>query len=184
LQLDESRLRDTLANAGEFQANLLSDGILTFSEYESAVFAAVHCEQDAGLQIIAYPIPGQPGRPGPELTSRGEYQYLPVAPEGSDSAQLHKAFDECERNFDGSVRQLWAEHVAPTEKDMQVARDTISQCLRDHGIKVSEHPSGNELMRVAYPPSGIPSQPQPNEPYLGCATSAAAAFGIPGYLGQ
>lgn len=184
LRIDQLALQAVLPGMSDFQSELLQDGVLTFSEYEAAVFAAVKCERDAGLQIFAYPVPGTAQRPGPELTARGEYQYLPVPPEGSDGAALHRAFDECEARYAGALRPLWADHVAPTEKDMQSARDMIAKCLREHGVKAPNQPSGNELMQLAFPPNGVPSHPRPNEPYLGCANSAAESYGIPGYLGQ
>ena len=167
-----------------YQADLLADGRLTFSEYEKAIFGAVRCEEAAGFKILAYPEQGKPGRPGPELTARGEYQYLPIPPDDGDQANLRAALAGCESEYVSVLRPMWADHVAPTQSDMQAARDDIARCLRSHGVKAPSHPSGEELMKLAFPPDGVAYAPRPEQPYLGCASEVAARLALPGYLGQ
>ncbi len=184
MEFDASRANELMRTASQYQAELLQDGVLTFSEYESAILAAVKCEEAAGFKILAFPIPGKPGRPGPELSTRGEYQYVQASDDGADRAELGAALQRCEEEYVSIVKPLWAEHVAPTASELQGARNEIGSCLREQGVAVSRQPSGDELMKLAFPPDGHPNKPQPAEPYLGCAMKVAELFGIPGYLGQ
>lgn len=184
VKLTQSKVLEIQRTSSEFQVGLLQDGVLTFSEYESAILAAVRCEEAAGFKILAFPIPGKPGRPGPELSTRGEYQYVQASDDGADRAELGAALQRCEEEYVSIVKPLWAEHVAPTASELQGARNEIGSCLRDQGVAVSRQPSGDELMKLAFPPDGHPNKPQPAEPYLGCAMNVAERFGIPGYLGQ
>ena len=184
LLISQGQLPALMSSASRYQADLLADGRLTFSEYENAVFGAVRCEEAAGFKILAYPEPGKPGRPGPELTARGEYQYVQVAADDADRSSLAAALSDCENEYVSVLRALWADHVAPTPADMQAARDEIARCLRAHGIKVPSHPSGEELMKLAFPPDGIPYAPRPEQPYVGCASEVAGRLALPGYLGQ
>jgi hypothetical protein len=182
--ISQGELASIVEQTSAYQRDLLADGLLTFPEYEGAIFEAVRCEEAAGFVILAYPESGKPGRPGPELTARGEYQYVQSAPETADRSILGPALQKCENEYVDIVRRLWAQHTAPSIQEMQQARDAIAECLAAHSVPAPVHPSGQELMRIAFPPSGIPDKPKPAEPYLGCAMAAAESFGLPGYIGQ
>lgn len=172
----------SISGVSEFQANLLADGTLTFAEYESAVFAAVQCLRDKGFEITGYPTRTATPGPGPVLTRRGELQYLPKS--RANLSGDSEAIAACENRYTSVIRPLWASHVAPSQDEMQRARDAIGACLVSNGTSgVSEHPSGEELLAIAFPPDGVPRQP-PITSYQRCAESVAVEFDIPGYFGQ
>lgn len=96
---------------------------------------------------------------------------------------MASALGACENNYVSVLRPLWADYVAPTQSEMQAARDEIARCLNAAGVKAPPHPSGVELMKLAYP-DGPGRSSQPDQLYRGCASSVASKFDLPGYIGQ
>lgn len=186
LSLSPQEVAQASANASTSQKEILSDGVITFAEYESAIFAAVQCYNDAGVRISEYPTK-QGGAPvlGPKLTHRGEYQYIPQFPAGTGQQSATDITNRCERDIVGVIRPLWLDHVSPTQQEVQAARDEMASCLRAAGLDAPQHPSQQELLRVAFPPSGQPPAGKIVLPpaYENCAAKAADQLGLPSFTG-
>ncbi len=165
---------DAVQNLSDYQHGLLDDGVLTFPEYEGAVLAYVGCVEEHGA--IVEHIDGGELFPGPGLTARGQYLFstkLPHLPGKRATVNDLRAIEmECGAEFFDVVAQLWAEHVAPTEKELATARNALGICLREAGIDVPENPTSSDFEPVA-------SSPQ----YRECTQEVSEKFGIPGFGG-
>jgi hypothetical protein len=130
-RIPEDSLRIALGpTTSDFQKGLINDGVLTFSEYETAVFADVQCYADRGLTA------------SPELDVRGDYQVNAAAP---DSATLNAAYAACTPQYYDVVDFLWRVHTAPSVQEYAAATDGMAQCLIEAGFKdVPLHPDVNE----------------------------------------
>jgi hypothetical protein len=167
----------------EEQQAIVADGVITFGEYEAAIFATVRCLKTAGFGVTDWPSPDrrEPAE-GPVLSRRGRYQYL-ADTHGQEGQAVAEAIESCRTTHSDIVERLWADHVAPSQQEVQYARDLIASCLREEGVAAPTHPTGEELMRLAFPPDGVATGP-PREPYRSCAERAARETDIPRYLGQ
>ncbi|MBI5949283.1 MAG: hypothetical protein HY875_14190 [Chloroflexi bacterium] len=170
------------SGASEYQRAILKDGVLTFGEYERSIFDEIACLKAAGFEVGGVPLPGRP-KPGPDpaLTRRGEYQYVSRALALTES-EAEARRTHCSESFTSVIRNLWFEHVAPTQADLQAARDAIGACLRGAGFTVSVHPGTQELLAIAFPPDGKPTNPA-IEPYTTCTQSVQIEFELPGFRG-
>lgn len=186
LELTEEQRARYSREANGTQKVILDDGLITFDEYEAAIFAAIRCYRDADVEISAYPTRNNtPPGPGPTLTARGEYQYLANFREGTTADEANKIIVKCERDIVGIIRPLWLDHVSPDEREVQQSRDEMAICLKSAGFDVPEHPSQEDLFVVAFPPSGQPPAGRivlPPE-YEQCAAPARQKLGLPSFIG-
>lgn len=169
------------AKLGDFQWSLVSDGVLTFKEYGRAVFAEAQCLADRGFEVVGFASPGQPASREPKLTQRGEYKFVSrntkLSADASLAAQL-----QCRQQTDSFVQMAWEEHVAPSAEELQRARNDIGKCLRAAGISVSDAPSGDELRRIGWQPSGQQAGPAAPE-FETCAREVQVRYDLPGFVG-
>lgn len=153
------------------QWEYVADGQLTFAEYEAAFFDMVAC-----LGTLHVTVQG-----APTLTPRGRYQALlradptlvPAVPESA--RETTAAMLSCRQRYFDGLDLMWAVHFAPSERELQAARDRLGECMRDGGVSdVPEHPGTDYFARF------IGS----NHPvYQPCAGAAGEALGIPGWGG-
>ena len=177
------RLQAVIDASSAFERALVSDGALSFEEYERAVFANVACMESKGLSIshsdstVRYDLGDL--KPGPRLSKRGIYHFVAGAPDSFGPDALREATAECTAQFNTVVSLLWAEHSRPTIQESQQYRDAIARCIREAGQDAPDHPSDQDLLRVAYPPDGLarPDQLAPDW-YTKCEADAIDAFEI------
>lgn len=133
---------------------IFADGILTFEEYESAVFETLACIEEAGLTVAHSNGYGRAHdvQPGPRLSSRGVYSYFGQVTTYSPTrpAKEFAALAEC-KQLSAQVEFMWAQHTAPSQVDLQAMRDHMAECLRTLGMTVPERPGDRELQAVLRP---------------------------------
>ena len=141
-----------MAAANEYEDELFKDGVLTFVEYEAAVFRTLACIDAAGLTVMhsngygrAFDV-----QPGPRLSSRGVYSYFGQVTTNSPTrpAKEFAALAECKQGS-AQAEFMWAQHTAPSQVDVQAMRDHMAACLRGLGATVREHPNDLELGAVS-----------------------------------
>ncbi|MBI2766791.1 MAG: hypothetical protein HYX53_12900 [Chloroflexi bacterium] len=88
----------------------------------------------------------------------------------ANQAKLNRCVDERLR----AVRDAWSLQNAPSEAEVQSARDLLGACLRAAGVDVPEHPTSQELTaaRQAYPAEFGP-----------CSASVSDETGLKGFGG-
>lgn len=155
-----SDLKAVMAAAGQDERGFLSDGTLTFTEYEKAVFNLVRCGEERGLSFGT----------GPVLRQWGEYQFQATWTSSLEDGQ--GALDDCRaRNF-SEVQRLWARVAQPTQKDYEEAYASLSECLRAAGLEVSRQPSAQELAALGRRLAGVSDQ------FSNCAVAMQDEYGI------
>lgn len=114
--------------AGEFQQEILADGLVEPGEYEKAVLAALQCLDQAGIPH------GEP-----VLTSKGarapKWRFIvgPYPP-GSESTA-----EECQTTYLNAVAAVWSAQEAPSEEELQAVRDEAVRCARERGIEATDY---------------------------------------------
>lgn len=163
-----------------YQSAVLADGVVSFSEYQAAVFAAVQCWKNEGLAVDGYG-----NIPGPVLTARGLYQYIQVPPTGMTKADQAAKIAKCNIQYVSVLQPLWTDHVAPSQQDVQAARDALGACLREKGYEVPAHPTREDFLGIVFPDGTPADGAQVEFPpgFQGCATKIDDQFGMPGFRG-
>jgi hypothetical protein len=179
LHLDQEALTSALKVASAGEAELLMDGILTFSDYERAVYAAMACIEEKGWRIVHHPNNVYAGSYirydfsesviGPRLTKRGLIEYTGERSDSLPDGTLQ--FQACKDNNSTTVEVLWMAHVAPTQSELEEIRSAIAVCLNEAGHEVSLNPSEDELLRLGFPPDGVQSGAPPRW-FLDCQARA------------
>lgn len=183
LEITQATLATLKLTASDFEWSLISDGELTFAEYESAVLSTVKCFADNGIEITPYPHNHEMGQPGPlHMNKRGRYEYLPFLTQDNYEQKV-KVATTCQATYSATIEPLWAEHAVPTQAEMQGARDEIANCLRSSGREVPDHPGSQELLAIAFPPDGIPKPGFPEPVYRACAEQTATDYDMEGFMG-
>jgi hypothetical protein len=135
--------------ASPAQWALLEDGALTFAEYESATFSTISCLEEGGIQVIHVEPAAvrslESQQPGPRLTKRGRYEFIVKIPAGQDLQAQTRNETRCREEFSSLVDLLWAEHLTPTEEELQALRDAVADCLRQQGEQIRENPTDADL---------------------------------------
>ncbi len=126
----------SLAGVSPFQIELLEDGELSFSEYESAMFSMVACLQDAGIDAR-----------GPTLRDNRTYSFSTRDPDADHIEEFQNAFDQCYEDNLSIVEYEWADNIAPSPEEEDRFYEGVAECMRQKGFPVdSTEPA--ELSRV------------------------------------
>jgi hypothetical protein len=144
--------------------------VLTFAEYEKAIYADVQCLDDAGLQASA------------ELDSRNVYSVT-TAPAALEA--LHAALGTCDSKYTSVVTFFWAVHMAPSIQEYQVATDAMARCLVDAGFKdVPQHPDVHEglVRQFGWVDDGHGGNTHPDG-WLQCVNRIRTEYKVPAYSG-
>ena len=116
----------------EFQVDLLSDGVLTFAEYEQAVFRAVKCTEDLGFEDVT-----------PELVA-GEfntrvYEILSTYPENQDVEVLAVLQEECQDDSLSAVEEAYTLANEPSVEELEEYDAGLNDCEREILIETGEY---------------------------------------------
>lgn len=156
-EISASILPGTIAEATEYERQLIADGVLSFADYERYVLDTIACLEDGGLVVMHDPnafesfdgvsrTTGLQGAlPGPMLGNDGSYHYLPTSREPE---ALSRVVGACQEEYGRTINRLWAQHVAPDELDLNAYRAAMGQCIRDAGHDAPESPSAEELLAI------------------------------------
>jgi hypothetical protein len=106
----------------DFQAKILADSKVDFSEYESAILAAMSCVESEGFETRG---------PFESLGGRG-LGFDAVVP---DSAQVEydRVLDDCEQEYLYPLVYVYNEQIAPSEADIQRGDEIVLECVRALG---------------------------------------------------
>lgn len=132
-----------------FQEEILSDGEVTFAEYERAVFAVADCLEGLGLVVIG---PGiWPDAPTLNISvgadPRLDYNWGYGAV-GDVSAELDVAAVGCQVDWSEDVTLKWQEQNQPTELEIEQWIQAAIECGLAHGVVFSNPPKEGELVEV------------------------------------
>jgi hypothetical protein len=125
-------LAGALPNASDFQAEILNDGVVDFSEYERSVLATVSCLSEAGLEVLAL-----------ELDPDGHtlnYLYRGVDAEGNllPDSTVNARFNRCYSEFEELVSSVWsAEHAVSFGDAPPEEKEAYVKCLDEQGVTIA-----------------------------------------------
>jgi hypothetical protein len=130
--LTDADLRAEVGEASVFQQSLLSDGLLTYPEYESAVLATVQCLRDRGISIITEPHTA----PGGVLVFEfgGSTQFAGEAADRENEA-ARLAYEACYHEHQNVVDLAWARQTQVDERTLAEARSALRECLEEAGVE-------------------------------------------------
>ena len=175
VRIKEQDLLPILMTAPESQARALSDGVLTFAEYEAAVLAMATCIRDSplGIEFATIDATGNLVRmPGPWLDRRGRYQYSFFYP--GSVPESEEKIASCRSEFLTAIENFWIVQVAPSEHELAAARRALGECLRAYGEEVPKEPSERDFDRFRM---------QPTTQFLRCSATVAEEYALPGFSG-
>lgn len=146
------------------QYDLAKDGKVTFQDYEAAALDFVHCVEGAGA-ALAEPM---------TLSVRQTYWLsFTMDDAGGDARNLGGIVSTCRSQYFDAIQGMWNQHTAPSQADLQKARDRIGECLRAAGQTVPKHPQREDF-----------------DPYRGidpifarCQSSVDRELGLPDFEG-
>lgn len=130
-----------------FQEAILSDGVVTFAEYERAVFAEVDCLERLGL-VVRGPATWPDG---PVLNisvgadPRLEYTFVYL---GDLTAETDVAAQGCQYDWSWDVTLRWQEQNQPTERQAAQWFQSAIDCGLAHGVVFSNPPKEEEVVEV------------------------------------
>jgi hypothetical protein len=151
----------SIGRVSERAEEILADGLLTWAEYEQAIIAKRECMLAAGFT-----------KERPDLQT-GFWRH---SEQGED---VSNAAARC--NEDVIVLSwLWARHHQPSEQEVQAARTTFANCLRElAGADLPETPGRADLERFARSPESA-RNPQA---FVQCQFRVEEEFGFPNFGG-
>jgi len=138
-----------------FQSEILSDGVVTFAEYEAAVTAEIACLELAGLEVE-----------GPSLSSSGrtlDFAVIATAddrPEKEFEEAVDQVIDGCHVENSSEVVQAWLRQTTLSEEEIQVAFDDLVGCLTRSDVDVSGITGLQDLSEFLARDSGEDSLPE------------------------
>lgn len=128
-----------LIDISEFQQQLLSDGEVTFSEYEEAVFATMRCLTRAGIWVS-----------DPMLDAAGSsYRFdFGGAYTEAEGEEMENTYEKCYREFQDAVDEVWAIQNGPSEEEITVFYERVLECVRAKGFDIVIDAQQPNLERV------------------------------------
>lgn len=123
------------AATSDFAKAIISDGVVTFTEYESAFFAMVQCFEESGVR------PSEP----PHLNASRHYSYDLAYP-AADATRVPEVVRRCKEEYFESAQRAWGMYTPPGFQELLVdARDDVAACLQGAGQDV-ERPLSQETL--------------------------------------
>lgn len=123
--IEPGLLASLLAEASDFQKDLLEDGILTLDEYERAKLEEARCLMDQGLEIDSDRL---------QLDGLLRYTYWITAP-AEIAPEAPAIMSECQATYSSEVDRAWAEVSLPLLDDVIAeSKAMVYGCLVDSGF--------------------------------------------------
>jgi hypothetical protein len=144
------------------QLELLSDGVLTFDEYETAVLATVQCLAEAGVRIVSEPHLDLSG-------TRYVYQYF-AGSNDVEFEEIRSTWIECYTLHQAVVDGEWARYTAPPEGRLRDALLALETCLAESGFEFQSPVSQADFQTLT---------DQNPEEFTACLSGISQEFGIP-----
>ena len=135
-----SRARSTTP----FQARMLSDGKISFTEYRRATSAVIRCLKSGPVEVAV----SAPERaPGGELDYTWSVRSKPgrLKPQ---YARANRRFERCHSRYEDDVKLVYSnQRVIPAAKRPAVLHELVA-CLRGAGLEVPDQPPMPELIAI------------------------------------
>ena len=129
-----------VAQASDFQRDILTDGVVTAEENERARAAYVECLEIVGLRVISVEVDDD------GLLQSLAYETSAIPPEASAQQDVEL---ECHTEFYSAVEAGWLAAVSGDDSD-EAFLARVSRCLRSMGHDVPFTPAtGQELLEGA-----------------------------------
>ncbi len=137
------------------QEAALSDGIVTFSEYEAALLSHIECAESEGLSIfdLSYD----------RVYGQFEYLFSSGTADPEESRNDLETHDRCYEYHVEAVEFAWTSRPSPGEEELAAVRPAVASCLNDYGIDVSTDFLVDEALQLTYE-SEIPQAVECLEP--------------------
>lgn len=157
-------LVELLKNTSDFQRELLQDGKLTITEYETAFLGFQQCITSAGV-IFDKP---------PTLTALGRYDYMLLYP--PDVIEAGKAaHSKCRVQYTDQVSQTWSRRDNPNAAEVITrARGVLRDCLRAGGVDAPDEPREGDFR---------PLLAAGNTTFVNCLRAVQESQNLPGWGG-
>jgi hypothetical protein len=162
----------------EYQRHVVEDGAIAFAEYEQATFDFVSCVQSAGGTVSGVDGGKLVQQGQPTLNGRHQYDYS-IGGSNDAKDRLLPEFDRCRAEYISFIEPIWRDLTRPSEREFQMARRAIGECLRTRGIEVPEDPSSQQLFDIGTNNGRDPLSAE----YLECAYRIQEEFDVPGFAG-
>ena len=156
-----------LENSTPEQKFAFEDDIVTFEEYEVAVLNTLDCAREGGITVTD----AAPNR-------RQKYSWNATWPD--DLAGGHVVLEQCRQTYLNTIAQVWTRYTAPSEEELQEAREALASCLRARGVAVPDPVDRETLSRLGG--LGTPGGRASPE-FADCATQIQEEFALPGFAG-
>lgn len=167
--LTDAELRAEVDRSSEFQKQLLADGALSYSEYETAVLATVRCLADRGIPIVTPPHPAPGNVIAFEFGGSTEFAGATSVKENEAARQ---AYEDCYQEHQNVVDLAWSRQNQADEETLSLARAALRQCLSAAGIAVPDDARGKDFQPF-----------YKFEAYPACQQQVSEEFDISGFGG-
>lgn len=145
-ELTQRAIADALDEAPRAQQEALSDGVVTFAEYEAAVLGTLSCLSDAGVKV--FDVGRSPD--GKSIT----YTYGGVPDDRVDT--LEAIYNDCRDSHSSFVEEVYSIQNAVPAQEHQDRLAKAAACIAQIGIAVPPEPSLAELTAlISENPSGV-----------------------------
>ena len=161
--IDAARTMLASTPVPESQREALGDGVVTYGEYEAAVFSTIACIEAAGLKILEQPHPDPSGKVL-------EYSFAA----GMDLAEAERSNETsraCYKEHQAAIDILWSAQNTPSQEVLAEARKSLDECLREalEGAPISD--------------GQLPDWVRGSEAFLPCIEETQRQYGLPGFGG-
>jgi hypothetical protein len=137
------RLEEMVANASQFQQDILADGVVTIAELETAVRAKVACEVESGVAVSDFSFDPDGGGYGMSVTWGAQ------PPTDSELASRDAIEERCMTEYSIVVEAVFGFQRQPTPLELAEKTERVAECMRQYGVDVPEGQTLAELGDVA-----------------------------------
>lgn len=135
------------AGGKALEEEIFSDGVVSFSEYERSVLAALQCVRDHGFEVegpFRYPDPNaEIGiEPGADPTNHLTWHGINI----EEDEQFGTVSGACQAQWSYRVEQVWLRKNAPTQDEIQAWLERAWECARKEGMSLSAPPTEEEAV--------------------------------------
>jgi hypothetical protein len=143
-QFTQEFIAGAIADAGEFQAEILADGKVDFAEYQRSILAVITCIKEEGLEVRGPPVLEPDGY---------TYIYFYGVPEGGEAklsdAQVNGKYNSCYSRFGELVDSVWFAQNAPTMGDASPAlKRRFLDCFSENGVDLPDDSNITDIYRA------------------------------------
>jgi hypothetical protein len=170
VDVSESELDRTSADiASAYQQDILSDGRITFSEYEQAVLQMVACAADGGARLST----------GTLRLLANDVYFRAFAWDPADAAEASAAVEACGQDYTSVVGDIWSKArlgIIPQSTYDEAGR-WFWTCIEESGIDLGDQPRTRATARQLWDQAGGA------DIYFKCQDGVLDTFGIAGFGG-